>query len=108
VQPGDLWNVDLGEPVDASAPGPHLVLVVSPSRFTGPLRLVCPLTTTHRPYPWRVEIEPDSLNGLSRTSYVQTEHVRALSTSRATKRVGTLEDVQFLQVKSVLRLLLDL
>ncbi len=105
---GDLWSMDLGTPVD---PEPGLIrpaLVVSPARFTGPLRIVCPLTTTRRTYPWRLEIEPDDVNGLSAVSYVQTEHLRSISATRGARRLGSLDALTMMQVRRVLALLLDL
>ena len=70
--------------------------------------MVCPLTTTRLAYPWRVELEPDERNGLRQTSYVQTEHLRSLSTARGLHRVGVVDDLAWLRVRRVLALLLDL
>lgn len=108
MRTGELWQVDLGEPVDPEAGLLHPALVVSAPRFTGPLRLVCPVTTTRRDYPWRIEVEPAPSNGLAETSYVQTEHVRAIATARGVRRLGDLDPVLFLQVRGVLARLLDL
>lgn len=105
---GELWAIDLGEPVDPEAGLSHPALVVSPARFTGPLRVVCPLTSTHRGYPWRIEVEPGGGNGLRHTSYVQVEHLRSISTARAVRRLGAVDPLTFVQVRRVLTLLLDL
>jgi mRNA-degrading endonuclease toxin of MazEF toxin-antitoxin module len=105
---GELWRFDLGEPIDPEAGFDHFGLIVSPPRFTGPLRVVCPLTTTRRRYPWRIEIEPSPTNGLKRTSYVQTEHLRSISVDRGDYRLGALDPVLFMAVKHTLKLLLDL
>ena len=105
---GELWSMDLGEPVDPEAGLPHPALVVSPRRFTGPLRVVCPLTSARRDHPWRIEVEPDSDNGLRRTWYVQVEHLRSISTARGVRRLGAVDPITFLQVRRVLTLLLDL
>lgn len=104
----DIWAVDLGTPTDPEAGFDHRALIVSAPRFTGPLRLVCPLTSTPRAYPWRIELEPDAGNGLLHTSYVQTEHVRSLSVVRFARRLGRVDDLVWLEVQRVLRLLLDL
>lgn len=105
---GELWSMDLGEPVDPEAGLSHPALVVSPRRFTGSLRVVCPLTSTRRDYPWRIEVEPDDGNGLRHTSYVQAEHLRSISTARGVRRVGAVDPFTLLQVRRVLTLLLDL
>lgn len=104
----EVWALDLGTPVDPEAGFHRLALVVSAPRFSGPLRLVCPLTSTQRPYPWRIELEPSRPNGLRHTSYVQTEHVRSISTTRAMRRLGTVDDVSWFSVQRILRLLFDL
>jgi mRNA interferase MazF len=105
---GEIWHFDLGEPVDPEAGFDHYGLVVSPPRFTGPLRMVCPLTTTKRDYPWRIEIDPTLENGLMRTSYVQTEHLRSVAVRRGDHRLGTVDQLTLLSVRRTLRTLLDL
>ncbi len=105
---GELWSMDLGNPVDPESGLTRPALVVSPPRFTGPLRVVCPLTTTRRSYPWRLEVEPSPLNGLNAVSYVQTEHLRSISSARGVRRLGSLDAVTMTQVRRVLALLLDL
>ena len=105
---GEIWHFDLGEPVDPEAGFDRFGLVVSPPRFTGPLRMVCPITTTRRPYPWRIEIEPSPDNGLKVTSYVQTEHLRSIAVRRGGYRLGAVDQITLLNVKRVLKTLLDL
>ena len=105
---GELWSMDLGDPVDTEAGLFRPALVVSPHRFTGPFRVVCPLTTTLRTYPWRLEVEPDAANGLPATCYMQTEQLRSISTARGVRRLGSLDAVAMKQVRRVLALLLDL
>jgi mRNA-degrading endonuclease toxin of MazEF toxin-antitoxin module len=105
---GEIWHFDLGEPVAPEAGFDHFGLIVSPPRFTGPLRMVCPLTSTRRPYPWRIEIEPTPDNGLKHISYVQSEHLRSISVRRGDYRLGTVDPMTLLQVKRILRTLLEL
>ena len=105
---GEIWQFDLGEPVDPEANFDHFGLIISPPRFTGPLRMVCPITSTRRSYPWRIEIEPTPDNGLKTISYTQTEHLRSIAVRRGSYRLGTVDQVTLLQVKHVLKTLLDL
>jgi mRNA interferase MazF len=108
VKAREIWLIDLGNPVGSEAAFIRPVIVVGNPRMSGPLALVCPLTTTPRDYPWRVEIEPDSTNGLSATSHAQVEHVRSVSTARAVARLGRIDAVSFERVRAVLRVLFDL
>ena len=105
---GEIWQFDLGEPVDPEASFDHFGLIISPPRFTGPLRMVCPITSTRRSYPWRIEIEPTPDNGLKTISYTQTEHLSSIAVRRGRYRLGTVDQVTLLQVKHVLKTLLDL
>ena len=52
----EIWLIDLGNPVGSEAAFIRPAIVVGNPRMSGPLALLCPLTTTPRDYPWRVEI----------------------------------------------------
>ncbi len=59
VRRGDVWLIDLGEPVGHEPGFTRPALVVSDDRFNRHgLAVVCPLTRSHRDYPSRVEVEP--------------------------------------------------
>ncbi len=96
---GELWARDLGEPVDPEAGSAHRARVVSPMRSSGPLRVVCPLTTTRRDHPWRIETEPEAATGLRHTSDVVTEHLRSISTARGVRRIGVVDPLTLAQVR---------
>ncbi|WP_143028737.1 type II toxin-antitoxin system PemK/MazF family toxin [Quadrisphaera sp. DSM 44207] len=66
------------------------------------------MTSTRRAHPWRTEVEPTPDDGLSSTSRVQTDHLRAIATARGAQRLGALDPPLLLRVTSVLGLLLDL
>jgi mRNA-degrading endonuclease toxin of MazEF toxin-antitoxin module len=105
---GEIWRFDLGDPVDPEAGFDHFGLIVSPPKFIGPLRIVCPITSTRRVYPWRIEVEPDVGNGLKQVSYVQAEHVRSIAARRGDYQLGVLDPMLFVKVQRVLRMFLDL
>lgn len=100
--------VDLGEPVGVEAAYRRPALVVGSPRMAGPLVFVCPITTTRRDYPWRVELEASGLNGLAHTSYVQCEHLRSISSARGVARLGRAGLPAWQSVRQILRRLLDL
>ena len=106
MRSGQIWLIDLGDPIGHEAGFVRPALVVGNPRMTGKLQFVCPLTTTRRTYPWRVEVVPTPLNGLSRTSYIQCEHLRSVSASRAMRQVGVLDIFTLRGVDETLRLLL--
>lgn len=108
VRPGDLWLVDLGVPLGSQTGFRRAALVVGDRRLSGSLALVCPLTTTRRDYPWRIEIAADDRSGLRETSYVQCEHLRSVATARFIHRLGVAGLPTWHAVRQTLRRLLDL
>jgi len=106
MRPGQIWMVDLGDPVGHESGFVWPVLVVGNPRMLGTVKFVCPLTTTRRTYPWRLEVEPTSMNGLSNTSYIQCEHLRSVSDKRAVEQLGVLDLFTLTRVDATLRLLL--
>ena len=108
MTPGDVWTIDLGTPIGVESAFRRPALIVGSPRMRGPLALVCPLTTTMRDYPWRVEVESSPTSGLSQTSYVQVEHLRSISSARGVARLGRIDAAGWHRVRGVLRILLDL
>ncbi|HZE65719.1 MAG TPA: type II toxin-antitoxin system PemK/MazF family toxin [Sporichthyaceae bacterium] len=105
---GEVWMVDLGQPIghEAGATRPALVVSDDPANAHG-LAVMCPITRTRRGYPTQVEIEQGS-SGLDTTSYVQTEQIRTVSTKRLTHRLGMIDSSELSSVERSLRFLLRL
>jgi len=105
---GDVWLVDLGDPIghEAAFVRPALVVSDDPSNRYG-LVTVCPIGRARRDYPTRIEIVPGT-SGLDESSYVQGEQVRTISTNRLVHRLGRAETAVEHEVSRVLRLLLRL
>jgi len=101
IRRGDLWSANFGDPESPEAGYQRPILVVSSDRMrSGRLAIVCPLTTTPKPYPWRIEIEADEGNGLTHTGYIQVEHLRAISSARLVHRIGQVGTVTRASAKS--------
>ena len=105
---GEVWLVDLGDPLghEAAFRRPGVVISDDPANRHG-LAVICPVGSAKRAYPTRVEIEPGR-SGLERLSYVQCEQIRAVSTERLIHRLGTIELAAIADVERVLRLVLRL
>lgn len=97
---GELWWVDLGQPLGHEQGGRRPGLVVSSDGWNefGPTVTVLPLTRSRHHLPTRVEIEPDSRNGLTATSYARCEDIRSVSDLRLVERMGIVDDVLMLVV----------
>lgn len=107
---GELWQLDLGDPIGHEQGGRRPALVVSSdqwNRYAATL-IVLPLTRTKHDLPTRIEIEPDVANGLTDVSYARCEDVRSVSERRLVRRQGAVDDLVMLSVARVLRLFLEL
>lgn len=105
---GELWIVDLGDPIghEAAFRRPALVVSDDPANRHG-LVVVCPLGSVQRSYPTRIELEPGR-SGLDDPNYVQCEQIRTVSADRLTHRLGTVDIAAMHKIERVLRLLLRL
>lgn len=107
---GELWLLDLGDPIGHEQGGRRPALVVSSDQWNrhAATLIVLPLTRTKHDLPTRIEIEPDVANGLTDVSYARCEDVRSVSERRLVRRQGAVEDLVMLSVARVLRLFLEL
>jgi len=107
---GDVWLVDLGDPIGREQAGTRAAVVVSADPLNeGPagVVVVVPCTTTRRGLPLHVEVEPGR-SGLDQTSYARCEDVRWVSERRLVHRLGEIEVEVGEEIRRVLRLVLDL
>jgi mRNA interferase MazF len=89
---GEVWRVNLDPTIGAEIQKTRPVVVVS-SDAIGilPIKLVAPVTDWKDRYAhssWHVKIDPDTANGLTKTSAVDTLQLRGVDTSRFLKRLG--------------------
>jgi mRNA interferase MazF len=89
-----LYNADpsIGDEIGKTRPA-----VIVSNNELGVLRLkvIAPITGWNEAFSsaaWMVKIEPNSENGLSKRSSVDTFQVRSVSQQRLIKQVGTLSD----------------
>jgi mRNA interferase MazF len=104
---GEVWFVDLDPTRGREQAGRRPALVVSVDQLgTGPseLAIVVPLTTTVRPNPLYVAVEPPE-GGVRATSHAMPEMVRAVSRDRLVERWGMVRDATLEQVLQRVRLL---
>lgn len=106
---GDLWLVDLGEPLAHEQGWQRPALVVSSDRWNAHAATlaVLPLTTTRHGLPTRVELEPTSANGLHQVSYARCEDVRSISERRLVHRIGAAKGIEMASVGRTLRTFLE-
>lgn len=106
---GDLWLIDLGEPLGHEQGWTRPALVVSSDEWNrhAETAVVLPLTRTRHGFPTRVEIEDTSKSGLDEMSYARCEDIRSVSAARLVHRLGRADAAIMAHVARILRLFLE-
>lgn len=107
---GEIWLIDLGEPIGREQSGRRPVVVVSDDEVNdGPsgLVIVVPVTSTRRGLPSHVELD-DPATGLDQISYAKCEDVKSVSTERLIARLGVAPVPAMFAIERALRFLLGL
>lgn len=92
IKRGEIWLVNLDPTVGTEIQKTRPVVVVNSDAVgTLPIRLVAPLTEWKHYFTsnvWHVKVMPDSGNGLTRPSAVDTLQLRGVDTQRFVKKIG--------------------
>ena len=106
---GDVWLIDLGEPLGHEQGWQRPALVVSSDEWNrhAATMTVLPITRTRHGLPTRVEIEPTDLNGLHETSYARCEDIRSVSERQLVQRIGVCDPLLMHAIERVLRTFLE-
>jgi mRNA interferase MazF len=107
---GELWLLDLGEPVGREPGFDRPGLVVSSDEWNrhAATTTVLPLTLTSHGLPTRIEIEAGTVNGLDETSYARCEDIRSVSERRLVRRIGAVDSAVMASVARTLRTFLEI
>ena len=93
INRGEIWLVNLDPTVGAEIRKTRPVVVVSSDAVGAlPIKLVAPLTEWKNYLArniWHVKITPDSQNGLTKTSAVDTLQLRGVDTQRFVQKLGS-------------------
>jgi mRNA interferase MazF len=93
INRGDIWKVNLDPTIGSEIKKSRPVVVIN-SDAVGvlPIKLVAPLTKW-KDYLvqniWHVKVIPDSSNGLTKTSAVDTLQLRGVDTQRFVEKIGS-------------------
>lgn len=93
INRGEVWSVNLDPTIGAEIRKTRPVVIVS-SDAVGvlPIKLVAPLTEWKDYLAqniWHVKVMPDSMNGLTKTSAVDTLQLRGVDTQRFIQKLGS-------------------
>lgn len=93
ISRGEVWLVNLDPTVGAEIRKSRPVVVINSDAVgTLPIRLVAPLTEWKDAFvgkAWLVKVEPDSTNGLTKTSAADTLQLRGVDTARFLEKRGS-------------------
>ena len=92
---GEVWMLDLGEPVGDEQGWQRPALIVSSDEWNRYANVVTvlPITRTKHDFPMRVEIDSNAGTGLRETSYARCEDIRTVSGRRLVRRIGAVDMV---------------
>jgi mRNA interferase MazF len=93
ISRGEIWLVTLDPTIGAELQKTRPVVVVSSDAIgVLPIKLVAPLSEWKDYFArnvWHVKVTPDSMNGLAKTSAVDTLQLRGVDTQRFVQRLGS-------------------
>jgi mRNA interferase MazF len=112
MKQSEIWLIDLDPTRGAEIQKKRPALIVNDDELgILPLRIIVPLTDWKDRYQmavWMVKIEPDSTNGLTKSSAADCFQIRSPAEERLIKKIGFINDIIFSQIKDALRQVLDL
>lgn len=105
MKQGEIWYANLNPIQGSEQAGIRPVLIVSGNVLNeyAPVVWICPLTTKIKKYHGNLIITPLKNNGLQVESEVLSLHLRSISTSRLTKKLGSLTKKELEQVHKTIR-----
>jgi mRNA interferase MazF len=102
MRKGEVWLINLDPTIGAEIQKTRPAIIVSEDAIgILPLRVIVPLTDWKEHYqiaPWMVRIDPDTSNGLSKSSAADAFQIRSVSQSRFVNRLGRISTDQLLEI----------
>jgi mRNA interferase MazF len=104
----EVWLASLDPTVGAEIRKSRPCVIVSCDDIgVLPLKVVAPITDFKESFdevPWMVKLIPNKLNGLSKPSVVDLFQVRSVSEQRLVKRLGVVEEKDFIKIGNALKI----
>jgi mRNA interferase MazF len=107
MKQNDIWLIDLDPTKGAEIQKKRPAIIVNDNALGKlPLKVIVPITDWKDRYdiaPWMVKIEPDTINGLSKTFAADCFQVRSLSQERLIKKIGSIDNSTLADIKQALK-----
>lgn len=109
---GEVWLIDLDPTVGSEIRKTRPAVIVNDDAVgVLPLKVIVPITDWKDHYAvaaWMVRVDPDSANGLSKTSSADAFQVRSVSQQRFVKQLGQLSTALMDEVAKALAVVLSI
>lgn len=109
---GEVWLINLDPTLGAEIRKTRPAVIVSDDAMgILPLRIIVPITEWKDRYevaPWMVRLEPDTENGLTKTSAADAFQVRSVARERFVRRIGKLSDAAMREIARALAMVLSI
>jgi mRNA interferase MazF len=103
----EIWIVNLDPTVGSEIKKKRPAVIINGDDIGKlPLKIIAPITDFKPHYisvPWFVKIEPNSKNGLKKSSVIDTFQVRSVDESRLIEKVGEISESEIEAVKEALK-----
>jgi len=102
MRKGEVWLINLDPTIGAEIQRTHPAVIVNVDAIgILPLRVIVPLTDWKERYEialWMVRIDPDTTNGLNKTSAADAVQIRSVSQIRFVNRIGKISNVHLQEI----------
>ncbi len=112
MKQSEIWLVNLDPTIGAEIQKKRPAIIINDDRLGKlPLKVIVPITDWKENYsiaPWMVKLEPNSTNGLYKTSAIDCFQVRSLSQERLSKKLGIVDNQILDEIKKALKKVFDI
>lgn len=112
MKQSEIWLIDLDPTKGAELQKKRPAIIVNNDSLGKlPLKIIVPITDWKDRYeiaPWMIKIEPNTTNGLSKTSTADCFQIRSLSQERLIKKLGNIDQNTLEAIKEGIRKVLNL
>lgn len=112
MKQSEIWPINLDPTIGAEIKKTRPAIIINHDALGKlPLKIIIPVTEWKERYdiaPWMVKIEPNQINGLSKTSAADCFQIRSVAEDRFSKKIGVINDDVLKEIKNALAKVLSL
>jgi mRNA interferase MazF len=106
MKQGEIWTVNLDPTIGAEIKKIRPALLLNVDALGRlPLRVIVPITDwkeKYIEYPWMVRVDPEKINGLSKTSAIDCFQIRSVSIQRLVTKLGRIDFAGLLKAQEAI------